>query len=225
MVAVNGHTCRENIGLPTKLGEMNFDMRKCCYCCRTLSARRIHHSITRALGPSVGTTIGMATALIISNYHPVHWKESGDGPPGLPKVMVRIIEYKFTDTQVPQWIKQPSPTIFTISWAVFALTSLTLHHTFRDVQNRDRVLLAVCGGGMGLLLMLCNKSFLDALGIYLPCLVQAGLFLVMTLHGWQLNLEDEGMDNEAAEDAEKDALECGEVGWSDVKIVVGNERI
>ncbi|EQL35167.1 hypothetical protein BDFG_03149 [Blastomyces dermatitidis ATCC 26199] len=78
-------------------------------------------------------------------------------------------------------------------------------------RYRDRILLAVSGGGMGLLLMLCDNSFLAALGTYLPCVVQPGLVVVMAFYGWQLRSEDAGLNNEPDEDIKKDRCEYGEI--------------
>ncbi|KLJ11276.1 hypothetical protein EMPG_13449 [Blastomyces silverae] len=160
--------------------------------------RHHHRAVNSQLRPSPWKTKWRQTTVFVESDNQDNRSEN-------------IFSYKFPDIDVPPWIEQPSSTTFTISWAICALTSLTLQHTYRDVRYRDHIVLAVSTGGMGLLLMLCNKSFLEVLGTYLPCLVQAGLVVAMASHGWHLSSEDEVLNNEPDKDIKKDGCECDEI--------------
>ncbi|ODH45770.1 hypothetical protein GX48_08154 [Paracoccidioides brasiliensis] len=189
---------------------MSFRTWKSCKCNRAVGSAQ--NFIAQTLGPSMTTVVGIITAVVISNYDPDHGKGKVEVSQGLLELVVGIKDV-FLNIQVLRCIEQPSPTVFTISWVLFAFTSSILHHGYQDVQYRDHILLAVCGGGMAWLLMLYNKNTLEIVGLYLPYLIQAAFLIAMIVDMWPALSRDEGENHEAVEDVEKNGVECerGEV--------------
>jgi len=130
------------------------------------------------------TATGFGAALVVSQYSLTHGRASLTVH--LKKWLSLITRLsnlpKFKNLPLPQWTQQPSPAIFTIAWATFALASLLMYHIHRDDRYQHHILIVVCANCLVGGLILSGRGFLEVLGSYLPLYIQVGFLISMLLH-------------------------------------------
>ena len=163
---------------------------------------RIKISLDHGLASAAIIAIGSGAALVVSQYNPNHsrarpkvWLKKWPTfiarlsnvqhpPHALVKKLWLIIRKspRFSDLIASQWIQQPSPAIFTIAWAIFALVSLLLYHSHEGDRYQDHILVIVCTTCMVGGLALSERGLLEVLGTYLPCCIELGFLISMLMH-------------------------------------------
>jgi hypothetical protein len=87
---------------------------------------------------------------------------------------------------LPPWAQQPSPALFAIAWAVFAVSAARLYLSHKNDQRQNQILgviilLGILGG-----LVISERSFVTVLGTYLPIFVSLGLFSSILVHNLRI---------------------------------------
>jgi len=150
-------------------------------CTRTRRTDRVLRILTRVAAFLLAST----SALLITRYDPA-WDRRRSSQPresgSLPVSTFRLQKTSDESNTFP-WIPHPSPAIFTIAWAVFALSAATIYHLQRHDRHQNHILAVTIASGVLGGFVISKRSLVAVLGIYLPICVSLGLLFSALVHG------------------------------------------